>query len=875
MDLQAFRRHALVAACLAMGAALMAPQLAGASVSFWGSSADGSRAFFTTDDQLVGGDTDTQIDVYERSGHTTTLLSQGGINGNGAFSTTFRGVSVDGNHVFFSSSERLASADVDNNVDLYERSAGTTTLVSQGQINGNGAFDAGFAGLATDGSRVFFSTSEQLVAMDTDASRDIYERSAGTTTLVSQGEINGNGAFDAANGNFRFSADGSRAVFATGEQLVATDSDASQDIYERSAVTTSHVSQGDINGNGAFPVELAHLSADGSHVFFFTNEQLATADADMSRDLYERSAGTTTLVSRGQINGNGAFDVGNTVFSSTDGSRVFFYTSEQLVSADSDASQDLYERSAGTTTLVTQGQINGNGAFTPGVLDVDSSADGSRVFFTTSEQLVAGDSDGVTDIYERSGGTTTRVSQGQINGSGGFHVGFAGASSDGTQAFFRTSEQLVTVDTDASRDVYERSGGTTTLISQGQMNGNGAFDVDPVTNGGVDYFSSDGSHVFFTTAEQLVGDDNDDQIDIYDRSGGTTRLISKRQPPQTSVSGPAGATSDSTPTFTFTSDNPNASFECRVDQADFDECSGPGAAHTPAPLSDGQHVFEVRAIGSDAVADPSPATRVFVVDTLDPQTTVDAGPAGATSDSTPTFAFASSDAGSSFQCQIDDGPLGTCSGPGATHTPAAPLAEGPHSFSVVATDPASNVDDSAATRAFTIDTLPPEVSVVSGPSGPNRDTTPTFTFSSDEAGSTFRCRIDSGAFGACSGPGSSHTTAALAEGAHVFRVRATDAAGNTDTERRSFAVDVTPPDTVINSGPSGTTTDRTPTFSFSAVPASGATFQCKVDSGSFVSCSSPRTTSTLSVGTHTFRVRARDAAGNLDPTPAIRSFKVQ
>ena len=38
-----------------------------------------------------------------------------------------------------------------------------------------------------DGSRVFIGTSEQLVSGDTDSSFDCYERSGGTTTLVSQG----------------------------------------------------------------------------------------------------------------------------------------------------------------------------------------------------------------------------------------------------------------------------------------------------------------------------------------------------------------------------------------------------------------------------------------------------------------------------------------------------------------------------------------------------------------------------------------------------------------------------------------------------------------------------------------------------------------
>ncbi|HWP33359.1 MAG TPA: hypothetical protein VNL97_06390, partial [Solirubrobacterales bacterium] len=54
----------------------------------------------------------------------------------------------------------------------------------------------------------------------------------------------------------------------------------------------------------------------------------------------------------------------------------------------------------------------------------------------------------------------------------------------------------------------------------------------------------------------------------------------------------------------------------------------------------------------------------------------------------------------------------------------------------------------------------------------------------------------------------------------------------------------------------------------------GATFQCKLDRHRFRSCRSPFTTKRLSLGRHTFAVRARDAGGALDPTPATYSFKV-
>ena len=133
------------------------------------------------------------------------------------------------------------------------------------------------------------------------------------------------------------------------------------------------------------------------------------------------------------------------------------------------AAVDIYERSGGTTTQVSQGQINGNGAFFPFFAEV--STDGSKVFFFSDEQLVSGDIDSQTDIYERSGGTTTQVSQGadqrQRRHPCPDQFITASASSDGSKVFFTTAEPLVSGDTDSTVDIYERSGGTTTQVSQG------------------------------------------------------------------------------------------------------------------------------------------------------------------------------------------------------------------------------------------------------------------------------------------------------------------------------------------------------------------------------------------------------------------------
>src|SRR5262245_31455628 len=67
-----------------------------------------------------------------------------------------------------------------------------------------------------------------------------------------------------------------------------------------------------------------------------------------------------------------------------------------------------------------------------------------------------------------------RVSTGPAGGNGAFQGFFAGASADGSRVFFATQEPLVGADTDTELDVYERSGGQTTLVSTGPTGGNGA-----------------------------------------------------------------------------------------------------------------------------------------------------------------------------------------------------------------------------------------------------------------------------------------------------------------------------------------------------------------------------------------------------------------
>jgi hypothetical protein len=85
--------------------------------------------------------------------------------------------------------------------------------------------------------------------------------------------------------------------------------------------------------------------------------------------------------------------------------------------------------------------------------------------------------------------------------------------------------------------------------------------------------------------------------------------------------------------------------------------------------------------------------------------------------------------------------------------------------------------------------------------------------------------------------------------------------------------DTTPPETTITDAPPGTTDAREASFQFTASEANSS-FECRLDDGLWVVCASPRQFTGLAVGQHTFDVRARDAAGNFDGSPARHAWVV-
>ena len=121
---------------------------------------------------------------------------------------------------------------------------------------------------------------------------------------------------------------------------------------------------------------------------------------------------------------------------------------------------------------------------------------------------------------------------------------------------------------------------------------------------------------------------------------------------------------------------------------------------------------------------------------------------------------------------------------------------------------------------------------------------------------------------------------AVADGTHTIGTTATDRAGNTATLNRAMIVDNTPPTTEIAGGPGATTTNPIATFTFTGAdnltPVSSLQFAWSLDGGppSGFSAATSVIVGPLPPGQHAFEVRARDLAGNEDPSPARQQFLV-
>jgi uncharacterized protein (TIGR03382 family) len=189
-----------------------------------------------------------------------------------------------------------------------------------------------------------------------------------------------------------------------------------------------------------------------------------------------------------------------------------------------------------------------------------------------------------------------------------------------------------------------------------------------------------------------------------------------------------------------------------------------------------------------------------------------------------------------------------------------------------------NTSDRSNVNRFTVDTTPPGAPVVTSPANDSvtNDNTPAITGTA-EANSTVTVTLNGNTVGTTTTDAAGNWTftpsSPLQDGPYTVVVTASDVAGNTSAPSNTvrFVIDTAVPDTTIVTGPSAETEDPDATFDFSS-NESGVTYECSLDGAAFTACSDPVTFQDLSEGDHTLQVRARDTAGNVDPTPASAAW---
>ncbi|HTC60922.1 MAG TPA: NHL repeat-containing protein [Solirubrobacteraceae bacterium] len=364
-------------------------------------SSDGSKIFFTSPDPYGSGfhcraeGYAPQLYMRENGERTVEISApQSGVKDpSGIQPAMFIGASNDGSRVFFVTTSELTKNDEGiHDSELYEYDTVTSTLtrVSSG-VSGNAAGDVEFVpAISGDGSTVYFASGSQLAPGAVSGALNLYHYDTDTETTTYVATVN--------KADYPFSAI-SRWYSGPGGGEVGSDDSAnwyttSDGNYLVFASTASLTSYSTSPGTGATCPEIT-----GGGDF-------NVACTEVYR--YAFPSRTITCVS---CNPSGVAPVSNAEFAfsadrankpagmpprpvSENGSYVFFDTADGLVPRDTNGQRDVYEWHEGVISLISSGTDAQDSVF------LDSSADGSNVFFGTHAKLVPQDTDGSGDLYD-------------------------------------------------------------------------------------------------------------------------------------------------------------------------------------------------------------------------------------------------------------------------------------------------------------------------------------------------------------------------------------------------------------------------------------------------------------------------------------------
>ena len=403
---------------------------------------------------------------------STTRVSVDSAGAQANLGSTDSSISSDGRYVaFYSGASTLVAGDTNGTNDVFVRDTVANTItrvsVSSAGAQGNGNSWAPF--ISADGRYVAFkSTDTNLVAGDTNGRNDIFVRDTvtNTTSRVSMSSAGAEANGDSSDSSI--SSDGRYVAFDSGaSNLVAGDTNAWWDVFVRDTVTNTttrvSVSTAGAQGTGG-GASLPSISGDGRYVAFVSSHTDHVAgDTNGAIDIFVRDtvANTTTRVS---VDSAGTQGNGTSYASSisTDGRYVAFYSgASNLVAGDTNGVIDIFVRDTVTNTTsrvsVDSAGAQGNDAS----LDPSISADGRYVaFYSVATNLVAGDTNGFADVFVRDTvtNTTTRVSVSTVGAQGiDGDASLPSISADGRYVAFTSSHtNHVAGDTNAALDVFVR-----------------------------------------------------------------------------------------------------------------------------------------------------------------------------------------------------------------------------------------------------------------------------------------------------------------------------------------------------------------------------------------------------------------------------------
>ncbi|MFN0009809.1 MAG: TolB family protein [Planctomycetota bacterium] len=407
-------------------------------------------------------------------------VSSGGVQGDNASGNYGSSITPDGRYVaFVSAATNLVPGDVGPWDDIFVRDlqTGTTQRVSISTAGVEGNSYSAYPSISDDGRHVAFASfAANLVAGDTNGTWDIFvhDRQSATTERVSVDSSEMQADDDSSERPW-ISADGLYVAFASSAtNLVAIDTNGFPDVFVRDLQggTTERVSVdssgAEANGFGSF---CAAISSDGRFVVFTSHAtNLIAGDTNGWLDYFirDRLNSTTEIVNISSDGAQGNNSNGPDAAVSADGRYVAFESaSTNLVAGDTNGLLDVFvrDRQSGTTerASIDSGGIQANNnSRNPAI-----SADGRYVAFASdAANLVAGDSNGVQDVFvrDRQSATTQRVNLHSDGTQANSESAYPSISGDGRYVSFRSSAtNLVPGDTNGSDDVFvrDRTGGLT------------------------------------------------------------------------------------------------------------------------------------------------------------------------------------------------------------------------------------------------------------------------------------------------------------------------------------------------------------------------------------------------------------------------------